>query len=117
MSGELPGIHGGISGISSVEAKPSSKKNPSDRLREACEEFEAIFVRQLLKEMREALPEASLFGNGVAGQFYSELFDWEIAKSVSKSSSLGLADVVFEQLSGFVRDTGGAHPERDEKDR
>lgn len=76
--------------------------NASERLRDACEQFEAVFVQLLLKEMRRGVS-GSLFGGGAAGEFYAGLFDWEIARSVSENARLGIGESLFRQLTEFAR--------------
>ena len=62
----------------------------------ACEEMEALFLKQLLSEMRRA---GGTTLRGPGGEMYQELFDQELARHLAGASDLGLARMVQQQLS------------------
>ncbi len=70
----------------------------SERLKQACEDFESIFVDFMLQQMRRTVPENALFGGGHAEQIYTSMMDSELAKSISHQRGLGLADQMYRQL-------------------
>jgi len=79
---------------------PGPKANPDElRLKKATRDFEALFVAYLLKVMRESVPKSELLGEGFGGEFFQGLMDLEVAAQISRQSSLGLADMVYRQLS------------------
>jgi flagellar protein FlgJ len=86
------------------EAPETDKKN--SELMEACQEFESILVGQILSTMHEAslksglMEENSLFGGGSQNQMFTQMLDDEIGKSVSHEQGLGLANLLYEQLTG-----------------
>jgi flagellar protein FlgJ len=67
-------------------------------LKNATQQFEALFVSYLMKVMRstidEADPEATSFGK----EIYTEMFDSEIANNISQTQSLGIGDLLYNQL-------------------
>jgi flagellar protein FlgJ len=71
-----------------------------ERLREACQGFEAIFLHQMLKSMRAASTsmEGELFKKSNAEKIFTDMLDQQYAENMSKNSVGGLADVLFEQL-------------------
>jgi len=79
--------------------KQEEEKN---RLKQACLEFEAIFVQMLLKEMRNSIPKNGFFGQSLASNIYQSMYEQALADEVSKSGSLGLADQLYESLSKYV---------------
>ncbi len=68
------------------------------KLRKAAQGFEAIFARQLLKNMRSSLSGDGMFGAGSIGEIYSDMMDNAIGEQISKRGSLGLADVIYRQM-------------------
>ena len=73
------------------------RKNTPAEIRDAAEQFEALFVQQILKQMRSASPDDSLFG-GSGMEMAHEMFDTEVAKRMSQAGGLGLADMLVRQL-------------------
>jgi flagellar protein FlgJ len=71
-----------------------------DRLREVAEDFEAIFIKQMLDSMRDTLnPDNRLVDTGLAGEIYDDMMYDEYARIMSKTGGLGLADLIVNQLS------------------
>ncbi|MEO1037597.1 MAG: glucosaminidase domain-containing protein [Pseudomonadota bacterium] len=72
----------------------------ADAVQAAAEEFEALFIETMLKSMRAALPEDSLFGGGSDAKLYQEMFDQQLAGAVAGGPGVGLAEVIARQLRG-----------------
>jgi peptidoglycan hydrolase FlgJ len=68
-------------------------------LKKACREFESMLVSQMLKKMRDTLPKTDLFGSKDKEEIFQSMMDDETAKSLSANGSLGLADLLYSQLS------------------
>jgi Rod binding domain-containing protein len=84
------------SGLNSVERTVQRK---SDELRQATQDFEAVFIAQLLSQMRKAMaPKSSLLGRGREEETFRDLLDEEIGKSVARRGGLGIGDAVYRQL-------------------
>lgn len=78
-------------------------------LKEAAQQFEAIFTKMLLSSMRKAqdvLESDSPF-NSQSTKFYRDMHDQQMAVELSSNGSLGLTDLIVRQLGG---DTGGFKP-------
>ena len=67
-------------------------------LKELARQFEAIFVNQLMKAMRETLPKEGLLSS-FSVDMYESMFDQEVAGEMSKGKGMGLADILYTQLS------------------
>lgn len=72
-------------------------KNP-EKLREAAQQFEAIFIQQMYKEMRKTIPDNGLIQRGNADDVYTQLQDMEAAKITAQKGGIGLADLMMSQL-------------------
>lgn len=73
-------------------------EDSEEGLRRVAASFEAIFARQLLREMRDSVLNSSLFGEGLASEIYQELFDDHLAEAMGKAGGLGLGEMLLRQL-------------------
>lgn len=79
-------------------------------LRKVAQEFEALFLNQMLKAMRsanEVFAEGN-FMNSNETKLYQDMHDQQLAISMSKDKGMGLADVLVRQLSQLKK--GSARP-------
>jgi Rod binding domain-containing protein len=79
--------------------KTSAAANDSPKLakaKEAAQDFEAIFLSQMLATMSQELGGAG----GVAGgdEVYRDMFNKEVAKMISRSGGIGVADAVLQEM-------------------
>lgn len=75
----------------------SAKANAPEALRTAARQFEAMFTQMLLKSARAANPGDSLFGSDQT-EFYQDMYDQQLAQSLSSGKGLGIADLLIRQL-------------------
>ncbi|MGB2051382.1 MAG: rod-binding protein, partial [Candidatus Puniceispirillaceae bacterium] len=73
------------------------KPKPNAKLTEVAEQFEAIFLNQMLKQMREAKLSDGIFDNSANEKYYS-LLDMEQSKHLASNVNLGIADALMRQL-------------------
>lgn len=81
--------------------KSAAHRNDEGALREAAEQFEAIFVNMLLKSMRkaqEALADKDSPFNSQQVKFYRDMHDKQLAVDLASGGTLGLADIIVRQL-------------------
>jgi len=69
------------------------------RLRKACSDFEAFLVSYLLRQMWQAA-EATGGEKPFMNQAYRDLFTFEFAQSLVPSMRLGIAEALYQELSG-----------------
>ena len=74
---------------------------PTD-LRAAAEQFEALFIHQLLKQARSAKLADDILGSE-ASDTYTEMLDQERAKQLSAQMNLGIAEALVLQFSAQVK--------------
>ncbi|MFO8043089.1 MAG: rod-binding protein [Alkalispirochaeta sp.] len=68
------------------------------QLREVAEDFETIFVKQMLDSMRSTLNEDNrLVDTGMAGEYFEDMLYDEYAEVMSKTAGFGLADMIVNQ--------------------
>ncbi|MCZ6531439.1 MAG: rod-binding protein [SAR324 cluster bacterium] len=68
------------------------------RLRKAAQEFEALLVEQMLKEMRKSVPESNLFGKEKGREIFKEMLDGEFVRLMTGRGGIGLADFIVRNL-------------------
>ena len=86
-------------------------------LQEAAQQFEAIFVQMMLKEMRDTLPEGGLFDDESL-RFYQDMMDKELSQTLVAGDGIGLSEVIERQLTftpeaDALRSTLNANPSVD----
>lgn len=83
--------------VSAALSQPdSNQKNAA--VREAAEQFEALFLTQILNSMSSGLEVDGVFGGGPAEGIYRSMLNDEYAKSVSRQGGVGIADVVYREM-------------------
>ncbi len=87
--------------VAGTEARVAdgSKVDKKSKLYEQCQEFESIFVKMMLKEMRNSVDKSdSLLSGGWAEDIYSDMLDDEYSKSMAKTAGFGLSEQLYKQL-------------------
>jgi flagellar protein FlgJ len=68
-------------------------------LRQAAQELEAVFLAQVISEMRRTVSHSGLMDGGVGEEIFQEQWDYEVARRVTQTRGLGLAEAIYQQLS------------------
>ena len=69
---------------------------------EAARQFEALLLRQILADTQKPVIQSKFTDNSTAGGIYRDMVSNQLADSISKSGSFGLAKM-FEQQLGSHR--------------
>ena len=83
-----------------------SNENKSEDLNAVAEQFEALFIQQILKQGRSAKLAEDILG-GEAVDTYTSMLDQERATQLSKTVNLGIAEALvsqFEHLTSVSSD-------------
>jgi len=75
-----------------------SKTADLNKLRETAEDFEAVFLSQMLKPMFEGIETDGPFGGGQAEGMWRSLMVDEYGKSIAKSGGIGIAESVMSEM-------------------
>ncbi len=70
----------------------------SDEVRRAAEEFEAVFLSQMLAPMFEGLETDELFGGGAGEDIYRSILVEEYGKSIARAGGIGLSDAIQREI-------------------
>ncbi len=76
-----------------------NKQEKDEKLMEACEGFEALFLQKILESMRDTLPGNALFEESHGMQMYKSMYDQYLAEDLSKSHKLGVSDFLYKELT------------------
>merc|ERR1711934_12100 len=92
----------------SLRASSLSSQGPltleQSKLRTAAQEFESVFVAQLLSTMRQSSTETDFLGeNSTTMKIFNGMLDEKYAMEIAKTGQLGLAEMLIQQLSGGQR--------------
>jgi flagellar protein FlgJ len=79
------------------DLKRSAKTGSQDATRGAAQQFEALFINQMMKTMRDATPQDGLTDNQQTKMF-TGMLDQQLSQNMAKRG-MGLADVLVRQLS------------------
>jgi flagellar protein FlgJ len=84
--------------MQSLRSASRSRIDRDSRLYKASQEFEAIFIKQMLKVMRDTVPKNDLLDGGMAEDIFEDMLYDQYALKMAKSAGFGLADQVYLQL-------------------
>lgn len=88
--------------------KHTARQDPSQGVRGAAEQFEALFIQMMLKSMRDTIPESGLM-ESQATDLYQSMLDQQWSQ-VMASRGIGLADKLVAQL-----ERGGMVPGQEQR--
>jgi flagellar protein FlgJ len=73
------------------------RANPA-KLKQACAEFESLFLNYLLKSMRSSVPEGGFIDQSEESKMFKSMFDEKLADQISADGGLGLGEILYQQL-------------------
>lgn len=89
-------VYADFNGLANL--KNQARKDSPEALQEVARQFEAIFLSNVLKGMRDAKLADGVMDNDQS-KFYNELYDQQLAVHLSGKPGVGLADLIVKQLS------------------
>ena len=76
--------------------------NKSSELKDVAEQFEAIFVHQMLKQARQGKLADGIF-NSEAQDTFNNMLDIEYSQILSKKNNFGIADALIKQFQPHLQ--------------
>jgi Rod binding domain-containing protein len=80
-----------------IGAAAQGQKVP-EGIKQAGEDFESMFIAQLLKPMFKGIETDSMFGGGPGEDVYKEMMVEEYGKAISRAGGIGIAEEVQSEL-------------------
>jgi len=74
------------------------KGKRDEELWQASIKFEALFMQQMMTQMRKGVPESGFLPHGFAEKSYESMMDQAMADAGSEQGSLGIATAIYRQL-------------------
>jgi len=72
----------------------------TSELYKACEDFESIFIKQMLDAMRKTIDKSDdMLGGGMGQDMYDDMLYGEYAKKMAATGQFGLAETIYKQVS------------------
>ncbi len=75
------------------------KSSDPTTLEEACRDFEALFIKQMLDSMRKTVPESGMMDGGMAEDVFEDMLYDEYSKLMARTADLGIAEMMQQQLT------------------
>ncbi len=81
-------------------AKSDGKERVTDKkLMDTCVEMESLLVAKMFKEMRKTVHKSDWLSGGFAEEVFEDMLYDEYALNLSKNTKLGLAGMLYKELS------------------
>lgn len=71
----------------------------ADKIAELSRQFEAVLLRQILREARKTVIESDLTRNSAVSDIYDDMVTSQLAEALSQSGSLGLGRLLAQELT------------------
>lgn len=86
---------------SDFEARLQKAMDEGDKkaLKQACADFESIFLSMLYKQMKATIPKSDLVPASAGRDIFESMLDEKIVEKAAESGGIGLADSLYKQLS------------------
>ena len=80
------------------ETGPTETEARKAAIRKTAEEFESVFLAQMMAPMFEGLGEDELFGGGPSTKIYRSMMVQEYGKAIARTGGVGIADAVEREI-------------------
>jgi len=84
-----------FAGMASLRGQAQQKTDKATR--ETATQFEALFIHEMLKTMRQTIEKSDLNGSDAEDTF-QEMYDRELSQQLAKRNTLGVADMLVKHL-------------------
>ena len=84
-----------FAGMASLRGQAQQKTEKATR--ETATQFEALFINEMLKSMRQTIEKSDLNGSDAEDTF-QEMYDRELSQQLAKRNTLGVADMLVKHL-------------------
>ncbi len=107
MTSPASSVYTDFHGLSQLRADVRNETS-DESIEQVARQFESIFTQMMLKSMRDASPaEGGLFDNDQS-KMYREMFDKQIALTMSEGRGIGLKEMLIRQLGGAAANMSDA---------
>ena len=94
-----PDVYTDFSSLTAL--RKDARKDPQATLRKVAHQFESLYIKMMLKSMRQASLGDPIFDSDNS-KMYRDMFDNQLAMDMSDHGGIGLADMLVRQLQRYV---------------
>lgn len=98
-----PVVRADAANMGAAPDAPPASAGEAARLQWAAEQLESLFINELWKSMRRTVPQTGMF-DGPGVRLFEEMLDEERSRAMAEAGGLGLAAMLYEQLSMHMQD-------------
>ncbi|WP_416899737.1 MAG: rod-binding protein [Minwuia sp.] len=82
-----------------VPATPADPVNAAQRrARETAEDFESVFISQMLQHMNMGIDPEGPFGGGKGEEAYKSLVAEKYGEAITEMGGIGIADAIYKEI-------------------
>ena len=70
----------------------------SSKLYRVCQDFESIFIKQMLNVMRKTVHKTGLIDGGMAEEIFEDMLYDDYALKMAQSSQFGISNMLYKEL-------------------
>lgn len=86
--------------LSAAESGQRCEGQSDAELENASKQFESLLLNFMIREMRATVPESTLFPPSMAEEIFTDMMDQQISGEMAQHGGIGIARMIFNQLSG-----------------
>lgn len=83
--------------MDSLKGRLSDNTTKEEKLKDACQKFESIFMGKIWKEMRKTVSKSGYLQGNYEDQYLS-MFDKDFSEKLASGGGIGLSDMLYQQL-------------------
>ncbi len=91
--------------MNSLKKRMESDKSTEEELQKVAKEFEAIFIGQIWKQMKESIPKEG-YMKSKQEDSYMAMFDQEFSEHLAEGGGIGLQEMLYTQLKQNLENAG-----------
>lgn len=80
------------------------KSGDEKQLKQACQDFESIFLGMMMKNMRATVQKSDFLPEDQGTEIFQGMLDDELTKNAAESGGIGLAKLLYSQLKNQLPD-------------
>lgn len=86
-----------------LKERMASGETKEGQLKKACQNFEAVFISKLWQQMQKSVPKEGYL-HSKQEESYMGMFDRDFAEKMAQAGGIGLADMIYAQLSEKLKE-------------
>tara|TARA_B100000427_G_scaffold249489_1_gene212631 strand:- start:1263 stop:1592 length:330 start_codon:yes stop_codon:yes gene_type:complete len=98
VDSSMTGLQAASAAKTGAMANTAQHHMSTQRMRAVAEDFEAVFISEMIRPMFENIQTEEPFGGGPAEDIWRNMQVDEYGKAMAKTGGIGIADAVMDQL-------------------